>query len=67
MPPEQSFQLEQIHADISELRAETMRLNAEAIKPVSILELCLVVVVASLLTSAGIVLGLALSVVLQLH
>lgn len=67
MPAELRFspiEIEQIHANINELMAETMRLHAEAIKPVSIRKHYRVVVAASVLTSVGIALGLALSVVL---
>lgn len=64
MPYQSGFEqseLQQIHADIKRLRAETMRLHAESTKPVSDREIYRTVLVASLLTSAGIALGVVLS------
>ncbi|MFY1663738.1 hypothetical protein [Pseudomonas sp. Pseu.R1] len=67
MPYQSGFEqseLRQIHADIKRLRAETMRLHAASTKPVSDREIYRAVLVASILTSAGIALGVGLSFVL---
>jgi hypothetical protein len=70
MLPEPGFQqseLDQIHADIRKLMAETMRVNAETRKPSRIGKLYPMMLVGSLIGAVGVATGIALSFLLGLH
>lgn len=70
MPSEPRFQpieLEQIHANIGKLMAETMRLSEEASKPSLEPKLYLMMLVGSLFGAAIVAAGVALSLLLKLN
>jgi len=70
MPPEPRFQLmelDQIHADIRKLMAETMRVSAEASKPSRETKLYAVFLMGGLVGAVGVAAGVALTFLLQVH
>lgn len=66
-PRPQPFDLDQIHADIRKLMAETMRLSAEASKPPREAKLYAIFLMGGLLGALGVAAGVALTFVLKLH
>lgn len=63
----QPMELEQIHADISKLMAETMRINAEIRNPSRVRCLFHTVLVGSLLGTVGVTTGVVLAFLFKLH
>jgi hypothetical protein len=69
MPSEPRFQpmeLDQIHADIRKLMAETMRVSAEASKPSEKSGQCLMMALAVFSGAAGAAVGVAVALLLKL-
>jgi hypothetical protein len=70
MPSEPRFQpmeLDQIHADIRKLMAETMRVSAEIRRPSPARRLYPIVLTGGLIGVVGVATGIALTLLLQLN
>ena len=59
--------LDQIHADIRKLMAETMRVSAEIRQPSLVRKLYPTMLVGGLIGAVGVAIGVALTLMLKLH
>jgi hypothetical protein len=66
-PRFQPTELEQIHADIRKLMAETMRVSAEIRKSSRESNLYLMIVLTGLIGAVGVSTGVALTLLLPIH